>query len=195
MHVMNYELANPKSLGYAAIFIAGWMFSLFNTEWYTQPTGMSFVLTGLIVGGIAVGLAGLFAYMRGESYEFTLFLGFGALFFTGGLSAILSPGAAGGAFSAMAGWIYIVWTVFFLNIFLNSMKKGFLASLFSFGLFLTLLDLAIANWIASSICLYVGGYIGLVTAALAACLAVRELRVSKEAGAATEPQAETRSAL
>lgn len=50
-----------------------------------------------------------------------------------------------------------------------------LVSLFMFGLWLTFLDLAIANWMASTVCLYVGGYIGLVTAALAAGLSAHEL--------------------
>jgi succinate-acetate transporter protein len=55
------------------------------------------------------------------------------------------------------------------------MEKGILVMVFMFGLFLTFLDLAIANWMASDVCMYVGGYIGLVTAVLAAGLSARTL--------------------
>jgi succinate-acetate transporter protein len=173
---MNYKLASPKALGYAAIFITGWLFSLYNTQWYTTMPGGMNLITGLVVGGVALGIAGIFSYLYGETYEGTLFLGLGAFFFSVSLNSILAGMMQGSAFSAYAGWLWIVWTVFFLYMWLGvRLEKGFLVSLFLLALWLTFLDMAVANWIASRVCMYVGGYIGLVTAALAAILSARAL--------------------
>lgn len=172
---MNERLASPKALGYGAIFITFWLFSLFNTQWYSLGPNLSVYIMGLVVGGAAVFIAGVISYLRSDTYEGTLYLGFGALFFSVSLTYILSMPMMGGGFSAIAGWINIVWTVFFLSIWIGVMNRDMLASLFMLGLWLTFLDLAIANWMGSAVCMYVGGYIGLVTAALAACLSAREI--------------------
>lgn len=172
---MNEKLASPKALGYGAIFITVWLFSLFNTQWYTLGAHSPIFIMGLVVGGAAVFIAGIISYLRSDSYEGTLFVGFGALSFSISLIYILASPMMGSGFSAIAGWVDIVWTVFFLSIWIGVMKRDMLVSLFMFGLWLTFLDLAIANWMGSTVCMYVGGYIGLVTAALAACLSAREL--------------------
>lgn len=169
---MDDKLASSKALGYGGIFISFWMISLYNTQWYMPLTGHANLILALVIGGAAVAVAGFIAYLRGETYEGTLFLGFGTFAFSSSLAEILTTGSIT---SAYGGWLFIVWTVFFLYIWISVLKKDLLVMLFMLGLWLTFLDQAIAIWMGSAVCQYVGGYIGLVTAALAACIGALEL--------------------
>jgi len=132
-------------------------------------------VTGLILGGVAVTFAGILSYFRGETYEFTLFSALGAYFFIFSLDYILFS-FMGSSFSANGGWIEVVWAVLFFYMWLSVfMEKGIFVFLFLLGLWLTFLDFAIGNWIASRVCIYIGGYIGLATSVLAGWLSAQAL--------------------
>lgn len=130
---MNEKLASSKALGYGGIFITFWLFSLFNTQWYTLGSNPAIFIMGLVVGGAAVFIAGVISYLRSEAYEGTLFMGFGALFFSASLIYLLFSSPTGSGFSAVAGWIDIVWTVFFLSIWIGVMKKICLSACLCLG--------------------------------------------------------------
>ena len=66
------------------------------------------------------------------------------------------------------GWFYFIWAVFFAYVWVGSFKAGIVRMLFLLGLWLTLLALAIAMWFGLAGFAMLGGYLGLITAILAA---------------------------
>jgi succinate-acetate transporter protein len=170
---MNDKLANPKVVGYAAIFITGWMFSMYNAGWFMQRYPQSDLITGLILGGIVVAIVGIFSFFRGETYEMSLFLGLGAFFFIASMVSMHATANSGP--SANEGWLDIVWAVYFFYIWLGVMKKDVVVNLFLLALWLTLLALAIGNWTMTMFLVYIAGYLGLITALLAGWLSARNI--------------------
>lgn len=182
---MNERLANPKVLGYAAIFITGWMFSMYNAGWFMKQLPESDLATGLILGGIVVAIVGILSYFRGETFEMTLFVGLGAFFFVVSLSG-MHTSSMGNGMSANAGWLNIVWAVFFFYLWLGAIKKEIFVNLFLLGLWLTFLALAIGNWTMAMFLFYIAGYIGLVTSLIAGWLSINEILIKNETEVAQE---------
>jgi succinate-acetate transporter protein len=170
---MNDKLANPKVVGYAAIFITGWMYSMYNAGWFMKQPPHIDLVTGLIIGGVLVAVVGILSFFRGETYETSLFLGLGAFFFTVSLAYMQSAG--NNMASADHGWLHIVFAVFFFFLWLGAMKKGLFVNLFLLGLWLTFLALAISNWTTVMFLTYIAGYLGLITSLLAAWLSASDM--------------------
>ncbi|HKJ34527.1 MAG TPA: acetate uptake transporter [Balneolales bacterium] len=184
---MNNKLANPKVLGYAAIFITGWMFSMYNAGWFMKQLPESDLVTGLILGGVVVAVVGILSFIRGETFEMTLFLGLGTFFFVISLANMQSSSLMSEApMTANAAWLNIVWAAFFFYLWLGVMKKDLFINLFMIGLWLTFLALAIGGWIMAMFLIYIAGYLGLITALLAGWLSAREILMSEESGQSTE---------
>lgn len=179
---MNEKLANPKVLGYASLFITGWMISMINAGWFMGDPKVSIVL-GLILGGVVVALAGIFAYFKGQTFEMTLFLIFGALFFVYSLTGLITSSMSSQQM-AYNGWLDILWAVFFFYMWITHMKKGVFVNLFLIGVWLTFLALGIGGWTGVMFISAIGGYIGLATALLAGWLSLSEsMKDMKEAPA------------
>ncbi|HKK46301.1 MAG TPA: GPR1/FUN34/YaaH family transporter, partial [Balneolaceae bacterium] len=121
---MDNQLADSKVLGYAAIFITGWIYSMFNAHWITSQMPEVDLVTGLILGGAVLSIVGILSYFRGETYEMTLFLGLGAFFLIVSLSNILSSSMGGSSLTMNMGWVEIVWAIFFFYLWLGVMRKG-----------------------------------------------------------------------
>lgn len=173
---MDNQLADSKVLGYAAIFITGWIYSMFNAHWITSQMPEVDIVTGLILGGAVLSIVGILSYFRGETYEMTLFLGLGAFFFIVSLSNILASGMEGSSLTVNQGWIDIVWAVFFFYLWLAVTRKDIWVNLFMLGLWLTFLALAIGNWIMATFLIYIGGYLGLITSLIAGWLSASEIQ-------------------
>lgn len=82
------------------------------------------------------------------------------------------------------GWYYLVWAVFFCYVWLGSFKAGLPRVLFLLALWLTLLALAIGNWGGPGQFVLLAGYLGLLTAILAAITSAITVIAH---GRATEP--------
>lgn len=163
---MSNRLANPSSLGFAGFAITLWMVSMINAGWFgtTTPHNMNLMLA-FTFGGTAMALAGLMEYLRGRTLDMFLFLAFGAFWWAW---ALHSHGAATQAMPATAGgyvgWFFLVWAVVAFYIWIASFRDGTARLLFTLGLWLTFLALAIADWSAASGFTVLGGYLGLITA-------------------------------
>lgn len=156
--------ANASTLGYAAFALTLWMVSMIHAGWFAPSERSIDLMLAVTLGGTAMGLAGILEYFRGRTADMLLFLGFGAFWWAWALNEHAIAGGAAGATMGYLGWYYIVWAVLAFGIWFADFKEGVAKSLFTLGLWLALLALALASWTQLGWLTVVGGYIGLVTA-------------------------------
>lgn len=173
---MERKFANPEALGFACLFIAGWLISLINAHWFLPPMNYSGVVLVMLLGGVILSIAGIFAYINGSTLDTALFLVIGALLFSFSLTSMVSTNSIqSGTLSSFAGWIYILYAVFISYLWFASFGENIGRNLFLFGLCLTFIALAIGNWTGSGGIEEIGGYLGLITSVLAGYVSASSL--------------------
>jgi succinate-acetate transporter protein len=115
---------------------------------------------------ILLGVMGILAYLQNRALDAIVFFGGSGLFWSNHQWIMSSTHSAG----RDAGWFLFVWAVFFCYVWFGAFRAGLPRCLFLLGLWLTLLTLAIGYWggMRLHIVSLIGGYMGLVTAILAA---------------------------
>jgi uncharacterized protein len=167
-NIMERKFADSVTLGYACLFIAGWLISMINAHWFAPPLDQSGLMLVMILGGVVLAISGIFSYINGDTLNSTLFLVFGALFFSFALTSMNSASeSSAGVYSGFAGWIYVLFSIFAFYLWIGSFGGGMARNVFLLGLWLTLLAWAIANWAASPGLDIIGGYLGLATSLFA----------------------------
>ncbi len=165
---MERKFADAVTLGYACLFITGWLISMVNAHWFAPPVDYSGLMLIMILGGVVLAISGIFSYINGDTLNTTLFLVFGALLFSFALTTMApSNTSEAGVYSGFSGWVYILFAIFIFFLWIGSFGDNISRSLFLLGLWLTLLALAIANWASSPALAGVGGYLGLLTSLFA----------------------------
>lgn len=179
---MNNKTANPTALGYASIFITGWLFSMSSAGWFGLTSVPELgLITGLYLGGIVAALTGIFLYFRGDTLDMSLFIGFGAFVF---IIATFNMSAADGSVEVaetFGGMFNILWAVYFAFLWLANRRNGGIKSWFLLGLALTILLHGVA-YFTSMVLIMIGGYVGLVTSILAAYISYSEIKEALEPG-------------
>lgn len=158
--------ANASTLGYAAFALTLWMVSMIHAGWFAPSERSIDLMLAVTLGGSAMAIAGILEYFRGRTADMLLFLGFGAFWWAWALNA---HAIAGGAVAPTAGyqaWYYIVWAVLAFGIWFADFSEGAAKSLFTLGLWLSLLALALGGWTHLGWFTILGGYLGLVTSVI-----------------------------
>ncbi len=168
---MNSKYANAVPLGYAALSIVLWMGMMMYANWYTPEAGMFGGVLAFTLGGLILGIAGIFSYLNGNAVDGILFLVSAA--FLWGISMVShhmpdSSAAMGNMAAAhsYAGWADLGWAIVVFFIWLVSLKSGIFKMLFLLGFWVTLLFFTVAGWSSSEVIRVIGAYVGLVTAIL-----------------------------
>ena len=173
---MERKFADSVTLGYACLFITGWLISMINAHWFSLPMEASGAMLIMILGGVVLAIAGIFSYINGDTLNTTLFLVLGALFFSFSLTSLMPANASlAGLYSGFSGWIYVLFAVFIFYLWFSSFGGNMVRNLFLLGLWLTLLALAIASWSTSTGFDVVGGYLGLITSLLAGVVSAESI--------------------
>jgi succinate-acetate transporter protein len=166
--MMERKFASAVTLGYACLFISGWLISMINAHWFIPPVSYTGLMLILILGGVVLAISGIFSYINADTLNTSLFLVFSALLFSYALTEMSSATASqAGVYSGFSGWIYALFAVFIFYLWIGSFGEGSARNLFLLGLWLTLAALAIANWASSPGLDYVAGYLGMGTSLLA----------------------------
>src|SRR5215467_1652585 len=170
--------ADPAPLGLAAFALTTFLLSASNAGWMTKATGDAWLGYAFAYGGLCQLLAGMWEFRNRNVFGATAFSTYGGFWIGLGLWALLvAPAPAGaGPLAAAAhtaatvkdlGWILLAFAIFNTYMLLWSTLLNWAI----FGVFLTLeateIVLFIGNFAANANVVKIGGYVGVVTAAVA----------------------------
>jgi succinate-acetate transporter protein len=178
-------IADPAPLGLAAFALTTFLLSAKNANWMTHSTGAAFLGYAFAYGGLAQLLAGMWEFRNRNVFGATAFSTYGAFWIGLGLWVrfVAGPAAAGAktpaalvatnaALNKDVGWILLAFFIF--NTYMLVMSTQ--VNMAVFGVFLTLglteIILAVGNFLlagtaTTSGIVQFGGYVGLITAAVA----------------------------
>jgi uncharacterized protein len=164
-------IANPAPLGLCAFALTTFVLSSLNAGWF--PAGATNIIVGLALfyGGIAQILAGMWEFKTGNTFGATAFTSYGAFWMALGFIFVPGSGILAGIPAAdvhpALGVFLLAWTIFTGVMFLGTLRTTVaLITVFGF-LFLAFLSLAIGELGLSANAHQIGGYLGVITAALA----------------------------
>ena len=166
------KLANPAPLGLTGFALTTWLLSMVNAGWFPGEAIPLVLASAFAFGGTAQFFAGLMEMPRGNTFGFAAFCSYGAFWWTYALFVVFFADGVPGTF---VGWWLILWGVFTFYMWIGSLplnralQSVFLALWITF-LLLGIKDLTGIGWVGM-----LGGYVGLVTAALAFYLAAAEV--------------------
>jgi succinate-acetate transporter protein len=169
---MESRFANPAPLGLFAFASTTWLLSLVNAGFYSASS-MSLVLgMALAFGGAAQVLAGILAYVRGNTFATLAFVSYGSfwLSFVAYLHAF-----GGGALPGFVGWYLFIWGVFTFYMWIASFRHSTALQLVFLTLWVTFFLLALSELQELPGLHRLGGFCGLACAALAAYLSAAEI--------------------
>ena len=161
--------ANPAALGLAAFALTTFLLSMVNANLVGKGAEPIVFGSALMFGGIAQLLAGMWEFWAGNTFGATAFTAYGAfwLSFWALVHFYVKSIPAAEAGSAVGLFLY-AWAIFTGMMFIASFKTNRAVNAV-FGLLLaTFIALAIGNSGGDTNVIHIGGFLGLVTAAVAA---------------------------
>jgi hypothetical protein len=177
-HIMLAPAADPAPLGLGAFALTTFLLSAANANWMTKATGDAWLGYAFAYGGLAQLLAGMWEFRNRNVFGATAFSTYGGFWIGLGLWALLVAPPPAGASPLVAAahaaaaqkdvaWILLAFAIFNTYMLLWSTQVNIAV----FGVFLTLeateILLFIGNFAANSNVVKIGGYVGVVTAAVA----------------------------
>jgi succinate-acetate transporter protein len=169
---MEKKFANPAPLGLAGFALTTWLLSMVNAGWFTGVNVPMVLACALAFGGTAQFFAGLMEMPNGNTFGFVAFCGYGAFWWSFALFVLFFAKTVEGPF---VGWYLLLWGVFTGFLWVGAWKKNKALLLIFTFLFPTFLLLAAGAFTGIGGLTVLGGYLGLVTAALAFYLAAAEV--------------------
>lgn len=166
------KFPNPAPLGLAGFALTTTLLSLINAG-LLSGDGLGLVLAcAFAFGGTAQILAGLMEVPRGNTFGFTAFTSYGAFWWTFGLFVVFFHDKVP---PAMVGWYLACWGLFTFYMWLATFKSPLVLQLIFLALWITFGLLACGDWFGAPALHNAGGYMGLVTAALAFYLSAADM--------------------
>ncbi len=166
------KYANPAPLGLAGFALTTWMLSMVNAGWY-DPGAVPLVLASAFAfGGTAQFCAGLLEFPRGNTFGFVAFCAYGAFWWSFALFVEFFSGKVPPDF---VGWWLIMWGVFTFYMWIGTFRANRAVQLIFLALWITFFLLGVGDWTGSAVVHKLGGYLGLVTAALAFYLSAADV--------------------
>ncbi len=161
------------TVGYMCLALSIWMYSMPNAAWFSKLYGHGIAM--LYPLGILLAVMGILSFLQGRGLDSIIFFGGTGLLWSMQLyvNSAISPDTTDPR--GYSGWYFVIWAVFFCYVWIGSFKNGLARILFLLGLWLTLLALAIGHWGNLHSIMLVGGYLGLITAILAAIASAQEV--------------------
>ncbi|HET7667999.1 MAG TPA: acetate uptake transporter [Mycobacterium sp.] len=161
-------VADPGPLGLAAFAMTTFFLSAVNAHVVPASVEVGVLGLALFYGGIAQLFAGMWEFIKGNTFGAVAFCSYGAFWLSfwyllsqGGTEAMGSDKGTG------VGLFLLGWTIFTTYMFVCSIRTNrILAAVFS-ALTLTFLFLTLGSFSASATLTQLGGWLGLVTAVLA----------------------------
>ncbi|MFM0336997.1 acetate uptake transporter [Paraburkholderia fungorum] len=165
-------LANPAPLGLAGFALTTWLLSMINAGWFSGESMGMVLACALAYGGTAQAIAGIMELPRGNTFGATAFLSYGAFWWSFALFVLFLHDKVPPAF---VGWYLFLWGVFTFYMWLATFRSPRALQFIFLALWITFGLLAGGEWTGSVLVRMAGGYMGLVTAALAFYLSAADV--------------------
>ncbi len=166
------KLANPAPLGLTGFALTTWMLSMVNAGWFAGAAVPLVLASAFAFGGTAQFAAGLMEMPRGNTFGFVAFCAYGAFWWS---FALFVQFFAAGVPHAFIGWWLIMWGVFTFYMWIATFALNRVLQLIFLALFITFFLLGASDLTGAAALHVAGGYMGLVTAALAFYLAAADV--------------------
>ncbi len=166
------KLANPAPLGLTGFALTTWLLSSVNAGFFDGASVPLVLACAFAFGGTAQFFAGLAELPRGNTFGFVAFCAYGAFWWTFALFVEFFKGSVPASFVGL--WL-VLWGVFSIAMLIASLALNRTLQLIFLALVITFFLLAGADIYAIAVLKTYGGYMGLVTAALAFYLAAAEI--------------------
>lgn len=167
----NTSIADPAPLGLAGFGLTTFMLSSANAGLWHGAGGGAAVATALFYGGLAQLLAGMWEFMRGNTFGATAFSSYGAFWLVvwyGITSKSFGPGSLGVFLLFYGIFTFVLWVA--------AIKHNIHLNLLFLALTVTFAFLTYGNWGGGhSGAVKVGGWTGLLTAVIAIYIAAKTL--------------------
>ena len=164
----SWKPANPAPLGLAGFALTTFVLSMINANWVSGADTP--VVLGLAVayGGLAQLLAGMWEFRVGNTFGAVAFSSYGAFWISYYVFGHFVAGSIPKADVADAVGVFLLgWTILTFYLLIASLRvSGAVAAVF-LALTITFVLLTIGNFEGKSGILHAGGWVGVVTAALA----------------------------
>jgi len=143
-----------------------------NAGWFDEKSLVVVLSMALVFGGAVQAIAGILAFLRGNTFPGVAFMAYGAFW----LSLVtFARFFGGGAPAPFVGWHLFVWGVFSFYMWIATFRHNTALQLTFLALWITFMLLAVGDGFGIPLATTAGGYLGLVTAALAAYLSAAEI--------------------
>ena len=165
-------LANPAPLGLAGFALTTWLLSMINAGWFSGESMGLVLACALAYGGTAQAIAGMMELPRGNTFGATAFLSYAAFWWSFALFVLFLHDKVPPAF---VGWYLFLWGIFTFYMWIASFRHNTALQLVFLTLWITFGLLAGGEWTRSGLVRMAGGYMGLLTAALAFYLSAADV--------------------
>jgi len=173
---MNAKPANPAPLGLMGLGMTTVLLNIHNAGFF--PLSAVVLAMGLFNGGIALIIAGVMEFKKGNTFGTTAFTSYGLFWLTLVANWLLpglnSPSAAKTP-EAYMGWYLFLWGVFTLFMWLGTFRKNRALQFVFLSLTVLFLLLAVRDWTGSAVVGTIAGYEGIVCGLSAIYLAMAEV--------------------
>lgn len=160
------QIADPAPLGLAAFALTTFMLSAFNTGLLPKSAEVVFLGVALFYGGLAQLFAGMWEFVKGNTFGALAFSSYGA-FWMSLWYLIVNSGLAKVDAPKGVGIFLLAWTIFTVYMTVVTHRiSGLLFTLFSI-LLVTFVFLTVGSFASAPAITHIGGYLGLVTAFVA----------------------------
>lgn len=157
-------IADPTALGLASFAIALFVLSTVNAGWQALTSG--FTPTAILVGGVGLFLAGIWAFRAANAFVVTAFVGYGLFWLSVGTFFLIPPGVLGVTenLNTSLGFTLLAWTIFTLYMWVASFKTN-VALIVLFTILLAVFVLLTLGFLLGvSGLITIGGYLGIIDA-------------------------------
>jgi succinate-acetate transporter protein len=161
-------IADPAPLGLAGFAMTTFVLSCFNAKLIDASLEAVVLPLALLYGGVAQFLAGMWEFRKGNVFGALAFTSYGAFWMSfAALVKFVAPGLPAATAHQAVGLYLLAWTIFTAYMTIASFRtNGVVFAVFTV-LTLTFLALTIGELASSPGWAKLGGWLGLVTAALA----------------------------
>jgi uncharacterized protein len=161
------QIADPGPLGLGAFAMTTFFLSVVNTNMVPASVEVGVLGIALFYGGIAQLLAGMWEFLKDNTFGAVAFVSYGAFWLS--FWYLISQGGAsamGADKSKGVGLFLLAWTIFTVTMFICSTRTSALLMAVLFFLSLTFISLTIGAFGTLESMTKLGGWFGIVTAAL-----------------------------